>query len=130
MRPRRVQSAVKRSLATLVALWFVVLTSEPAALHACAVHDGGRSATAHAAPHDGSEHGTPHHPGPTDAHHCACLGDCCAASPVAVASRIDLPTAALVAIEAETPSHAASMRAPHRPFSRPPSTGPPPASIA
>jgi hypothetical protein len=80
----------QRALAPLLAVWFLVLTTEPSALHVCEMHgaahgasvlgDGDAKAAHHAAPSDAS-HGSP----TSDEATCTCLGVCCSASPVSIA---------------------------------------------
>lgn len=118
----------RRVFAVVYALWFVVVLSEPAALRACAMHDGP----------SGAEHG--HAPSAAPAHHagahstrghdktspCSCVAACCSA-PIAVASlRVDdwslFAATAFehVSIVARTNRWPAAVE-----YARPPSIGPP-----
>ncbi|MCU0646554.1 MAG: hypothetical protein MUF00_01050 [Gemmatimonadaceae bacterium] len=87
MRQRR-HSAAWRLVALILGCWFVLLRTEPVALHACPMHEGlhahaGPSAEApsavsgdHAHAH---EHSAPGAPASHDDDGCLCLGACCAA---------------------------------------------------
>lgn len=90
---------LRRTCAALLAVWTTIVIVEPAAVHACAMHDGtahhGAAGTAVVASdaedaHDG--HGAHGDSGTTGASHatetpadgdeqhtCSCLGECCAA---------------------------------------------------
>ena len=63
---------LKRACTALVLLWFVVATTEPAALHLCPVHGAPASAEQHAAGHSHSDHTS------GGQATCTCLGDCSA----------------------------------------------------
>lgn len=79
-----------RALSALFALWFTVYTVEPAALHACDVHDAPRATaaagTTHAhATHAAQSDATPETGQPSDGNACCtCPGDCATPSPVAL----------------------------------------------
>jgi hypothetical protein len=93
---------MRRLLASFLMLWVAVLAAEPAALHACAMHDGagaahhGASANATTSPDEHSAH-TAHASSEVQASHgvlgdrsqdapapsvpgCSCVGDCSAAA--------------------------------------------------
>jgi hypothetical protein len=74
-----------RALSAVLAVWFALVTVEPAALHACPMHSGGHAgARAHAdsegqqADHAGHQAvaGAPDSQAPSSGHSCTCLGDC------------------------------------------------------
>ena len=68
----------------VLALWFALVVGEPPWLIACPVH-AGHGAAAAAESHHASHGATGHD---DSAHHCLCVGDCCAAAgPSAPASR-------------------------------------------
>ena len=76
---------LRRPLAALIAVWFVLVMVEPAALHSCPVHGGhaaaegaGGSSGGHGA---GSLHANHGSSAPAPGHHaaCTCPGDCTAA---------------------------------------------------
>jgi hypothetical protein len=80
-----------------MAIWISLSLSEPALLHTCPVHDvthaagaGASGAAHHAPPSNEARHTTPVR-GHASHRGCTCLGDCCAAGPVGIAS----PTLAL-----------------------------------
>ena len=115
------RSRVERVLAVLLAVWFVLVTIEPAALHTCAVH-GGAHATAAAAEHHGG-HDTAGDP--ASANHCSCLGDCAAAVTSALPARALTPWPASVAAVSSLPPLAALFVPPAIHFARPFANGPP-----
>jgi len=102
------RSPLHRLFGALLALWLVVFTAQPAALHACPVHDGP------AAGHSGGSHGgaghsshasavghaqheqaqTPDHAG---SQFCQCPGSCCTVSAVQLPSIEPSVIAAVVA---------------------------------
>jgi hypothetical protein len=95
------RSPARRAAAALFALLFLLVVGEPLALHACPMHDGVAASAAadasHAsnADHDAhASHGgmapASQPDGGDDAHQCQCLGDCAAATGLA------LPTAQAV----------------------------------
>lgn len=119
-----------RAFAVVLGVWFAVVLTEPAALHACPEHG-----TAHhrdAQPHKGAAHhhgadGTSSSSAPTSHHQgCTCIGSCCAA-PVTVIP----PAMAVVIVETTTPRPGAVCTTlvayhPSAPeHARPPSLGPP-----
>jgi hypothetical protein len=67
-----------RAFAALLLVWFAIVLAEPAALHACPMHD---------APPQASDAGHSHShqaPAPRDQHRgCTCIGDCSAGGSVA-----------------------------------------------
>ena len=91
--------AVSRALAALFAVWFTAYAVEPAALHACDVHDAPHAANTSAAATHADDVHTSHSASRDDAQHsdetscCTCPGDCAASSPAALAT-----TTALVAV--------------------------------
>jgi hypothetical protein len=65
---------LRRFFAALFALWFTVLTVEPARVHSCPTHGGLAAGSEHAhAGHSG--HGA-HGSAPAKRHGCNCLGSC------------------------------------------------------
>ena len=130
----------RRALAAFFAAWFLVVEEEPAALHACAMHDGpahAASSRSDRAPRAALDDATAHHAGarPAEpARHdntgrhsrcCTCLAPCCAASPVALIGA----TGALVPVESPRKTEHLVRRNSYRPsepeHARPPSLGPP-----
>lgn len=101
---------MRRFSALLLVTWLSLLIAEPAALHACAMHDGhghagieqGQQPAAGAGVRSHGDHGEhADHVAPTaeptdapaelpDAEHCQCLGECCAAG-VAALPLVELP---------------------------------------
>jgi hypothetical protein len=84
----RSASWIQRAASLLLGCWLAVFTAEPAAIHACPVHDVGRPMS-HAAHH------MPAQPGDHHGHICTCPGACCpgaraqlATTPMVVAERI------------------------------------------
>lgn len=63
-------SVIQRAAALLLGCWLAVFTAEPAAMHACPVHDVG-----HAMSH--SAHHMPQPSGDHHGHTCTCPGTCC-----------------------------------------------------
>lgn len=110
-------------------LWLVVVLSEPAALHACAMHDTTHgSQHAHGSPE--TSHGQQHAHGSdgtrTPQQQCTCIGACCSVVTTSLAPRVDL----LASVEALTVTRRAAPPAiDFRPsaveYARPPSVGPP-----
>lgn len=110
----------------LLAVWFAVVTAEPASLHSCPVH-GGLSGHAHGAIATARHHRAPvrepHHSAP---HQCTCPGACCTVTP----ARLDAPVVVTVVETAAAPAALFddandSYRPATRDFARPPSIGPP-----
>jgi hypothetical protein len=67
-----------RALTALLLVWFAIVLAEPAALHACPMHDvpAQTSAAGHSHSHQG--------PAPQDQHRgCTCIGHCSAGTSVA-----------------------------------------------
>lgn len=126
----------RRTLAAVFAAWSFVVQEEPAALHACAMHDGvahvagPASATVSHAPgsNDAAHHATRATRHGNDGHHshcCTCPGPCCDSAPVAI-----VDTSALLPAPAVRPATRFAVRhtahVPSEPeHSRPPSVGPP-----
>jgi hypothetical protein len=69
-----------RSVGTLIAIWFVLVMVEPAALHACPVHGDHEMATVVA--DADATHAAHETPAPPEHDHaaCTCPGDCTASS--------------------------------------------------
>jgi hypothetical protein len=88
-----------RSVAAFMALWFTVVTVEPARLHTCPMHDGlamtGGMAMAHAG-HSAYAH---HAPADQDSakHTCSCLGSCATSAAPAVPPTISFEVLVLEA---------------------------------
>jgi hypothetical protein len=115
----------RRTLSTLLVVWFTVVTVEPAALHSCPVHGAPVAAMltpATAAHHGqapsviehapGADHGQRHE---GDSHQCACIGDCSASNPAAT-----LPDARILVVPVALRDPAPAV--PH--VERPPATAP------
>ena len=120
---------LSRGVAVVYALWLALVLAEPAAIHACPMHD-----TVHGAAHSHARHnaGVVRENGAHSSHRdaepkpCTCVGACCATVAVVV------PTcSALVAARTRLlPVHALQFHASeHRPlaveYARPPTIGPP-----
>jgi hypothetical protein len=116
---------LERALATLLLVWFALVTVEPVALHACPVH--GWASAAATDDHGGHAPVAPAHSDDGDGQHqCACIGDC-AAAPAAAglpATRVVLFDAATRRVQVVVPSaESPSATAPE--FLRPYANGPP-----
>src|SRR4030095_1872241 len=131
----------RRALAAFFAAWFLVVEEEPAALHACAMHDGpahAASSRSDRAPHAPAVDVAPTHhagavPGGPTRHDdsgrhsrcCTCLGPCCDASPVALIGT----GVALAPVQGPRETAQIVRRNSYRPsepeHARPPSLGPP-----
>jgi len=113
---------MRRAFASFLAVWFAVITAEPAALHVCAMHgtaDASASHAGHHAPaaHDDDaltahEHGAPQaaqqQTGQQDeeqqpASTCTCLGKC-SATTVAPLPEVTVNRAAPLAVRAAVPA--------------------------
>jgi hypothetical protein len=116
------RSLLRRVFAAVLAPWVVVVMSEPAALHECAMHSAhaipasaahthGMSAHVHGM--TGSEHlapqGSPSHDAASK--YCTCLGGCCAATILALPGVAELSFAP-IGIRAERPAESAERSAP------------------
>jgi len=130
----------RRAIAAVFAAWSFVVQEAPAALHACAMHDGVAHTVGPASvgvPHAASSDAAAHHATSTpdaatrhsDAGHhsrcCTCPGPCCDASPVAI-----IGTGVPLVPSAIRPAARVAVRrttyVPSEPeHSRPPSVGPP-----
>jgi hypothetical protein len=106
-------TSIGRGLSLLLACWFVLLRTEPVALHACPMHGaaahhahgavpamapaaGGEMVHAdaeHTAAHEGSHEDSPSFPG------CLCLGSCCAAGAAITVPTVTASFAAAECIE-------------------------------
>jgi hypothetical protein len=128
------RSLSARILAAVWGVWLVVALTEPAALHACPMHDAAHGTMGHALEshgaashqHDGADDRPAH--SSSRSHHsvCTCIGSCCAAvadvlrAPAAltVVETIRTPTVVdrtpLIAFRPSVPEHV-----------HPPSQGPP-----
>jgi hypothetical protein len=100
------QRPVHRAFAALLLLWFAAVVAEPAALHACPVHDPLTLAAAEPHAASGGDHGAAHAdpthqaPGHGDApHQCLCIGDCAASAPPAVLAAGSTVLAVVVLID-------------------------------
>ena len=117
-----------RALAVVYALWLVVVLSEPAALHACAVHDRATGAEhTHGPPSAAAHHAVAHSTrGHDKTPPCSCVAACCAA-PIAVASlRVDDWSLFVATSFDHVPIAARTNRRPTAvEYARPPSIGPP-----
>ncbi|MEO8333727.1 MAG: hypothetical protein ABI664_02060 [bacterium] len=117
-----------RVIAVAYALWFVVVLSEPAALHECAMHDGAIGGEhSHEAPRADHHHGgTPSSGDHDKTPPCSCVAACCSA-PLAVAP-LCVADFSFVAVTAFGHVPIAA-RTDHRPvtvaYARPPAIGPP-----
>ncbi len=85
-------------LAAVMAVWFLVLTMEPRALHVCPMHGAANagSESGHAGGSTGHHHAAtlPRDQSPDDeASYCTCLGVCNGVSPVAVVPAAAAPSA-------------------------------------
>src|ERR1041384_6038633 len=81
---------IHRIGAGLLALWFTVVTVEPARLHACPMHDGLAIATvehAHASHAGHMGHGAPTSP-ESQKHSCSCIGSCATATTPALPTTV------------------------------------------
>lgn len=81
-------SCIQRAASLLLGCWLAVFTAEPAAMHACPVHDIGQ-------PMSHASHHMPQQSGHNHSHSCTCPGACCpgaraqvATTPVVVSVRI------------------------------------------
>jgi hypothetical protein len=84
----RSASWIQRAPSLLLGCWLAVFTAEPAAMHACPVHDVGQ-------PMSHASHHMPQQQGGNHTHTCTCPGACCpgaraqlATTPVVVSARI------------------------------------------
>jgi hypothetical protein len=119
---------IARSFAALFALWFAVSLTEPAALHACAMHGGGAVAGHH---HASAAHASAaHDQGPSGSHgapkHCTCLGSCTTSNGSAIVPSADTSIGAVATLNdvVELPAFRARVvTAP--PFFLPFANGPP-----
>src|SRR5215212_1831299 len=127
------RSWVERALAAVMAVWFVLVTIEPAALHSCPMHG------AHAPAHAGATATAPAHhaahapasdassPGaPAAAQHCTCLGDCAGVSLAVLPVATHTPWPAAVAAVSALPPLEAGFIPPAADFALPFANGPPP----
>lgn len=123
------RSWVERALAAVMAVWFVLVTIEPAALHSCPMHGGhtaahaAATAAAHVGDHHAGHAGTPE--APTAAQHCTCLGDCAGAALAVLPARAHTPWPAAVAAVSSLPPLEAGFTPPAASFARPFANGPP-----
>jgi hypothetical protein len=81
---------IHRIGAGLIALWFTVVTVEPARLHSCPMHDGLAIATpehAHGSHAGHMGHGSPESPD-SQKHGCSCIGSCATASTPALPTTV------------------------------------------
>jgi hypothetical protein len=102
----RSRSPLHRLVGVLLALWLVVFTTAPAAVHACPVHDGA-GAQAHGTSHGGHNgHAAMtamgHDEAPAPADHaskavCQCPGSCSTVTPVQLAAIAPVDLATIVA---------------------------------
>lgn len=119
-----------RLLSALFAVWLALVMGEAGFVHHhCPMHDGPLAATA-----AGDMAGHAAHGGdgaPNGGHHaCTCIGACNASSAVTLAPTAELPTPAVVLIEASAPDRSPrSVPAARAHFSLPFANGPP-AAIA
>ena len=125
-------SRLARVLAAVWGVWLIVSLMEPAALHACPMHDTMHGGVSHAArSHDAASHAHGAE-GPADtssrSHHsvCTCIGACCAA----VVDALRAPSTLIVAETIRQPvvvieSRLAAFRPSVPEHVRPPSQGPP-----
>ena len=126
------RSWVERALAAVMAVWFVLVTIEPAALHSCPMH-GGHTAAHAAATAPAAAHAPDHHAGhavtpeapPAAAQHCTCLGDCAGGALAVLPSRAHTPWPAAVAAVSSLPPLEAGFTPPAAPFALPFGNGPP-----
>ena len=108
-----------RVIASLLAVWFGLIAAEPAALHACQVHEAAHHAASH------SMHAA-HHPERGHAHVCTCLGACCAGTVSALRTGATaIIVAHVIATAVSLPPTAPAQRRPAPAHARPPSVGPP-----
>lgn len=119
---------MRRAFASFLAVWFAVITAEPAALHVCAMHGAMDAPVSHAGHHAPAEndhgapaaheHGAPQAQQQTDhqdeeqqpASACTCLGKCSAAT-IAPLPDVTVNLAAPVAVRAAVsafPQHRAA----------------------
>ena len=117
-----------RALAAVWAIWLQAALLAPASFDHCPEH-GGRAAATQIADHTGhAAHGSHDHGSPTDRHgrhSCTCLGACCCAAPVAVATAtVDVPLVVMAVRTVAPPSDVGVVPA-FRPHSLPFANGPP-----
>lgn len=112
---------MRRAFASFLAVWFAVITAEPAALHVCAMHGAADAPASHAGHHTPAAH---EHDAPTAHEHdaqqtqqqagqqnedeqpastCTCLGKCSAAT-VAPLPEVTVNLAAPLAVRAAVPA--------------------------
>jgi hypothetical protein len=118
---------VRRPIAAVIAVWFVLVMVEPVGIHSCPVHGGHASAPGGAMHGAGASAHADHESAPEPAPHagCTCPGDCTAGVgtpvPSAVVAIRDVPTSRAIvdapALVSHTPSRA--------PFVLPFANGPP-----
>jgi hypothetical protein len=75
-------TCIRRAASLLLGCWLAVFAAEPAAIHACPVHDIGQ-------PMSHLSHSSHHSHQPQDHHSCTCPGKCC---PGARAQLATVPT--------------------------------------
>ena len=122
------RSAIGRYLAVVYALWLAVVLAEPAALHACAMHDGAHGAAhVHGATTMGRVPTVAHSsPERTKTPQCSCVGTCCATVAVAAPHASDvLSLFGPIRFERVLVSAASDYRPAANEYARPPTIGPP-----
>lgn len=127
------RSTTTRILSMLLALWLAVALTEPAALHACAMHGAGHASANAAGP--APTRPTHHHAAGADAPErqpagthvvCTCLGSCSVAGAAALPAYAGIGTAPAPAPPVRVSLAAGPTHEPSAPeHARPPSQGPP-----
>jgi hypothetical protein len=129
------RSLPARSFGAVLALWFSVFSTEPAALHVCAMHSGhgaGTATAAVAAPaqHNHGQHMAAAEKAPAPPHdsgaQCTCPGGCCAATSVAIPESGAEFTVEVAEPESRPSTAIVSVRATVVDFALPFANGPPP----
>ncbi len=119
---------IGRYLAVVYALWLAVVLAEPAAVHACAMHDGAHGAAhSHGAATMGRSAAVAHSsPDREKTPQCSCVGTCCATVAVVAPSVSDVLTLfGPLRFERVFVSAASDHRPAANEYARPPTIGPP-----
>lgn len=122
--------AVRRAVASLLAVWFALVSVDPAWLHACPMHGAPQAASHGTASMSMEHHGhgsmTVDQPADDAGHHCACLGDCSAGTATPLLRRAPaVPVAEFVAVTTTAAAQPHALRAARKAFVLPFATAPP-----
>lgn len=114
----RSASRIRRAASLLLGCWLAVFTAEPAAIHACPVHDIGHTMS-HASHH------MPQQPGHHQNHTCTCPGACCPGARAQLATaRVVVPVRIVSFVEPELVAQGLDRSADVQ-VTLPPAIGPP-----